>query len=209
MVWFTGLRMENIILCNIQFHSLSQAGGLETKWFPTRRLENGKKQRQTLSISKAVAAHSEVFFYSNHSYRILLKKICLVRLWNAICRGQDKVAAGHTQYLSLCKNKTWCVRLICPPPPPALQEETVQLAVSSFNIGTEKCRHSRLIWIGSLICVSCWKSKRPNLTEKHTVSLSLPPYLTLFSMSLQCYLNTNALVFTQHTAFAVHTVTIL
>lgn len=34
-----------------------------------------------------------------------LKNICLIRLWNAICAGRDKVVPGHTLNISsLCNN---------------------------------------------------------------------------------------------------------
>lgn len=113
LVWFTGFKMENIIRCQIQFQSPNEASGIKTKCL-TRGVDSGKsKAKGSLSLKQFLLIQK--CFYSNHSYRISLKKICLVRLWNAICRGQDKVAAGHTQYLSLYKNRTWFVHLIFPP----------------------------------------------------------------------------------------------
>lgn len=91
----------------------AKSNSIKTKSL-TRGVDSGKsKAKGSLYLKQFLLIHK--CFYLNHSYRISLKKICLVRLWNAICRGQDKVAAGHTQYLSLYKNRTWYVHLIFPP----------------------------------------------------------------------------------------------
>lgn len=104
-----------------------------------------------------------------------LKSICLIRLWNAICAGQNKEVVGHTLNISsLCNNKK------CSHCTPTRSRSRLPSELTAFpsrrNTNSSRSGGKKL---GSSLQIKGFESKR---------WLSQP---LLLSMSLQCTVNTN------------------